>query len=236
MQLVETRLAARSQLGDDVIGELEAAVAAYPYQEGLWELLIAALYRAGRQADALAAYQRVRARLADELGLAPGPRLQRLEQQVLNQDPALRGRAAGNLPSLSAELVGREAEIAALAELLGDQRLVEIVGPGGIGKTAVAIATGRELPGAVWLARLEGATTADDVLDTLIAALDVTGGEPALVERLKSGAAWSSSTTASTSSTRRPRSRCACSTPPRACGSSAPARSRSTSRARPSSS
>ncbi len=187
-QLVETRLAARSRLGEDVIGELETAVAAHPYREGLWELLIAALYRAGRQADALAAYQRVRGRLADELGLAPGPRLQRLEQQVLNQDPALRGRAAGNLPSLSAELVGREAEIAALAELLEAERLVEIVGPGGIGKTAVAIATGRTLPGEVWLARLEGATTADDVLDTLIAALNVTGGEPALIERLKGGA------------------------------------------------
>ena len=192
MQLVETRLAAAAQLGADVIGELEAAVATYPYQEGLWELLIAALYRAGRQADALAAYQRVRARLADELGLDPGPRLQQLEQQVLNQDPALRGPAAGNLPSLSAELVGREAEIAALAELMGDKRLVELVGPGGIGKTAVAIATGRRLaeaPGGVWLARLEAATTADDVLDTLIAALSVSGGEAALIERLRGAAA-----------------------------------------------
>ena len=72
------------------------------------------------------------------------------------------------------------------------KRLVEIVGPGGIGKTAVAIATGRRLseaPGGVWLARLEAATTADDVLDTLIAALNVTGGEAALFERLKGAAA-----------------------------------------------
>ena len=114
--------------------------------------------------------------------------MQQLQAQILRHDPALR-TAAGNLPSLSAELVGREAEIAALAGLLEEQRLVEIVGPGGIGKTAVAIATGRTLPGAVWLARLEGAATADDVLDTLIAALDVTGGEPALIERLKGAAA-----------------------------------------------
>jgi predicted ATPase/DNA-binding SARP family transcriptional activator len=190
--LIETALSARLQLGDDVIGELEAAVARDAYQEGLWELLITALYRAGRQADALAAYRRVRAELADELGLDPGPRLQQLEQQVLNHDPALRApTAGGNLPSLSAELVGRESEIAALAELLRGERLVEILGPGGIGKTAVAIATGRRLsePGGVWLARLEASAKPDDVLDTLIAAMDVTGGEAALLERLRRAAA-----------------------------------------------
>ena len=194
-KLVETKLSAALRLGDagEVVGELEAAVAASPYQEGLWELLITALYRAGRQADALAAYQRVRARLADDLGLEPGPRLRQLEQQILEQDPALPAGSPrpGNLPSLAAELVGRETEIAALSDLLHRKRLVEVVGPGGIGKTAVAIATGRALaesllaPGGVWLARLESATTADDVLDTLIAALNVAGGEAALFERLR---------------------------------------------------
>src|SRR4051812_35733872 len=191
LKLVETRLSARLQLGHDVVGDLEAAVTADAYQEGLWELLITALYRAGRQADALATYQRVRARLADELGLDPGPRLRQLEQRVLNHDPGLRA-VSGNLPSMSAELVGREPEVAALAGLLRDARLVEVLGPGGIGKTAVAIATGRRLadtPGGVWLARLEAATTADEVLDSVIAALDVTGGEAALVERVKSAPA-----------------------------------------------
>ena len=83
MTLVETRLSARMRLGDagDVIGELEAALVTYAYREGLWELLITALYRAGRQADALATYQRVRTLLADELGLEPGPRLQQLERR-----------------------------------------------------------------------------------------------------------------------------------------------------------
>ncbi|MDX6728260.1 MAG: hypothetical protein QOK49_3065 [Baekduia sp.] len=192
-QLIETQFSARLQLGEVVIGELEAAVATYPYQEGLWELLITALYRGGRQADALAAYQRVRARLADELGLDPGPALKQIERQVLTQDPALRladrAAEAGNLPSLSSELVGRNDEIAVLSQLLDVKRLVEVVGPGGIGKTAVAIATGRALsgvPGGVWLARLEAAQTADDVLDTMIAALSVTGGEAALLERLRS--------------------------------------------------
>ena len=154
MQLLETGYSARLRLGDsgDVIGDLEMAVTSYPYQESLWVLLITALYQAGRQADALAAYQRVRQQLADELGLDPGPQLQQLEQQILVHDtkiepvrsPTTIDRlVTGNLPSISAELVGRDSEVAALSDLLAGNRLVEIVGPGGIGKTAIAIATGR---------------------------------------------------------------------------------------------
>ena len=121
MKLLEIQFEARLRLGDvaDVIGELEAAVATYPFQESLWELLITALYRAGRQADALATYQRVRQQLADELGLDPRPRLQELEQRILVQDPSLdvasrpparvqASRATGNLPSMTAALVGRD--------------------------------------------------------------------------------------------------------------------------------
>ncbi|MCW3010230.1 MAG: transcriptional activator domain [Solirubrobacterales bacterium] len=208
LELVETRFGARVQLGGagDLIGELEAAVAAAPYREGLWELLITAQYRAGRQADALASGRRIRAILQDELGLDPGPRLQELERRILVQDVALgvgprstrRLEAhadVGNLPSLQAELIGRSAELESLLGLHGNHRLVEVVGPGGVGKTAVAIAAGRRLldapgtvPGGVWLARLETASTADEVLDTVIAALHVAGGQAALVERLRSTA------------------------------------------------
>ena len=206
--LIEDQLAARLDLraSSEVIGELEGLVSEHPLREGLWALLMVALYRDGRQADALATYQRARNRLADELGLDPGRQLQQLEHQILVHDPALgvpsstaRGlgpdRPAGNLPSISADLVGRETEVAAIADLLADGRLVEIVGPGGVGKTAVAIAAGRRLsssdgvaPGGVWLARLETAATPDDVVDTLVAALNV-GGEAALFERLKSSTA-----------------------------------------------
>ncbi len=199
--LVEDQLAARMErgAGREVIGELEALVVVHPLRERIWELLVTALYRAGRQADALATYQRVRVLLSDELGLDPGPRLQQLEQQILVQDSSLGDRLgsqpldarAGNLPSMSPDLVGREAELAALADLLASERLVEITGPGGVGKTALAIALGRRLSvldgavsGGVWLARLETAVTADDVIDTLIAALNVPG-EAALFERLK---------------------------------------------------
>ena len=204
MQLVETGIAARIELGDTgaVIGELGAAVTTHPFQEGLWELLITAQYRAGRQAEALAAYQRVRGVLADELGLEPGPKLKELERQILSQDPTLgvRLRASshvgahdrvGNLPSMTADLVGRDAEVRALTEMLDVARLVEIIGPGGIGKTATAIAVGHHLSapdaaegGGAWLARLETATTGDEVVDTVIAAFGITG-EAALLERLR---------------------------------------------------
>ena len=205
VKLLEIQFTARLRLGDvaDVIGELEAAVATHPFQESLWELLITAMYRAGRQADALATYQRVRNHLAEELGLDPRPQLQELEQRILVQDPSLdltsrvparvqATRSTGNLPSLTAALVGRMKEVAAVSDLLDRERLVEIVGPGGIGKTAVAIAVGRRLASStdgVWLARLETAITADDVVDVLVSAVGGPGGEEALLERFKSTAA-----------------------------------------------
>ncbi len=199
MQLLEIRFTARLRLGDvaDVIGDLEAAVATYPFQESLWELLITALYRAGRQAEALATYQRVKNQLAEELGLDPGPQLQELERRILAQDTALdlTARSAervelspGNLPSMTTELVGRADDVAGLTELLGRERLVEVVGPGGIGKTALAIAVSRGLAPStdgVWLARLETAASADDVVDALISAVGGPGGEEAMLERFK---------------------------------------------------
>ena len=92
----EERIAAELSLGRhaEVVPELEALTDRYPLREALWDQLMTALYRSGRQADALAAYRRARAVLVGELGLEPGAALRRLEQQVLRQDPAL-GRAAG---------------------------------------------------------------------------------------------------------------------------------------------
>ena len=90
---VEADLAAGG--GAELVGELENLVRDHPFRERLWSHLLVALYRSGRQADALAAYQRARRLLRDELGLEPGGELQRLERAILGQDPSLLGPAAG---------------------------------------------------------------------------------------------------------------------------------------------
>lgn len=88
---LEVRAEAQLAIGDPLraVSELEALVAEYPLRERLWALLMVALYRSGRQADALAAYHRARARLVEELGIDPSAELRRLEEQILNQDPVL---------------------------------------------------------------------------------------------------------------------------------------------------
>ncbi|WP_433305843.1 BTAD domain-containing putative transcriptional regulator [Actinoplanes sp. CA-030573] len=133
------------------IAELETLVAAHPLREALWELLITALYRDGRQGEALAACRRARATLAGELGVDPGPSLRDLERRILVQDAAL-APPAGNLPALSESIVGRASDISEISLLLDESRLVTLVGPAGVGKTRLALArTGG------WLVRLESA-------------------------------------------------------------------------------
>jgi predicted ATPase/DNA-binding SARP family transcriptional activator len=91
LAIVEERIQVELELGrhDEVVVELERLVADHPLREGLRAQLMLALYRAGRQADALEVFQEARIVLRDELGLDPSPALQRLEHQILNQDPEL---------------------------------------------------------------------------------------------------------------------------------------------------
>ncbi len=133
---LETRAAVDLALGrtEELIPELEALVAAHPLRERLWGHLMLALYRAGRQAEALRAYRRCEARLAEELGISPGEALRELELAILNQDGALDGprRAAGEAAPPS-ELVGRATE---------RQRLVDAIGRARAGKGAVVLIDG----------------------------------------------------------------------------------------------
>jgi DNA-binding SARP family transcriptional activator/pimeloyl-ACP methyl ester carboxylesterase len=93
LSALEARLAAELAAGRhrELVGELQVLVREHPFRERLWGHLMVALYRSGRQADALAVYQQARVRLRDELGLEPGGELRRLEQAVLDQDPSLDG-------------------------------------------------------------------------------------------------------------------------------------------------
>ncbi|GAB2623869.1 hypothetical protein Aab01nite_17290 [Paractinoplanes abujensis] len=172
----EERLAARLAAGDapGVTGDLEAAVAAEPYRERRWELLILALYRGGRQADSLAALRRVRKRLADDLGIDPGPALQELEGRLLAQDPGLLlpSRPVPAVRPLS-HFFGRTAELSALTALLGSARLVTLVGPGGAGKTRLAIEYAAVLD--PWFVRLADVTEPALVPAAVAAAVGVRG-------------------------------------------------------------
>src|SRR5581483_5688941 len=154
-RLEELRLAATEDLVDAelelglhrrLVGELERLVAEHPLRERLRAQLILALYRSGRQADALAVYQRARRTLLDELGLEPGESLRQLERAILAQDSSLdlaapTAASPRRIPAPPTPLRGRERELAALLELVhrDDIRLVTLTGIGGIGKTRLAL-------------------------------------------------------------------------------------------------
>ncbi len=147
---VEERLAARLALGRhaEVLGEALALAAEHPYRERAHELAMLALYRAGRQADALAHYGAVRGRLDDELGLEPGPTLRDLQRRILRQDPELEAARAfdvDRLPAAPNALIGRERELQELDALLAghEHRLITLTGAGGSGKTRLALEAAR---------------------------------------------------------------------------------------------
>jgi len=143
---VELRLGRHAQL----VGPLTAATAANPWDERLAGQHILALYRSGRQSEALEAYQRFRRRLADELGTDPGAALQLLQQRILNADPALTAPAATRpparpanvprqLPAPSPSFLGRADELRELDAVAEGVPIVVIAGGGGMGKTWLAL-------------------------------------------------------------------------------------------------
>jgi predicted ATPase/DNA-binding SARP family transcriptional activator len=154
LQALELRIDARLALGEhrEVVSQLEELIAAEPYRERLREQHVLALYRSGRQEDALAAYQDARRTLADNLGVEPGPALRELERAVLRHDPSLtlerrEATARPRLPAPATPLVGRRLEIAAVEAILGRDgvRLVTLTGTGGTGKTRLALAVAERL-------------------------------------------------------------------------------------------
>jgi predicted ATPase/DNA-binding SARP family transcriptional activator len=149
---LEDRIDADLALGRHVelVGELERLVAEQPLRERLRGQLMLSLYRAGRQADALAVYQRARRTLVDELGIEPGEALRKLERAILEQDPALNihpAATARRIPTPATPLLGRERELETLADIVRSEttRLLTLTGIGGIGKTRLALELVRRL-------------------------------------------------------------------------------------------
>jgi predicted ATPase/DNA-binding SARP family transcriptional activator len=166
---------------------LRSALADNPFRERLWGQLMLALYRSGRQADALETFQEARRVLADELGLEPGPELRRLQEAILAHDPAIAAvpvgrRRRGNLPAPSTSFVGREDELREVAALLHQHRLVTLTGPPGVGKSRLAVETARsledEFPDGTWLVDFARAGGAPDAVRLLASVVDVRGSDP----------------------------------------------------------
>ncbi|WP_219461787.1 BTAD domain-containing putative transcriptional regulator [Nonomuraea rhizosphaerae] len=163
LSALEQHAEARLELGEHglLVGELGDLVARHPLRERLRAVHMRALYRAGRQSEALATYGDLRERLAEELGLDPGPELVALHQQILGQDPTLSApaeRPATNLPASLNALIGRDEAIAEVGALLESARLVTLTGSGGVGKTRLALETAARLadayPDGAWLVEL----------------------------------------------------------------------------------
>jgi hypothetical protein len=191
----------------ELIADLEGLLAASPTRETLAALLMRALAADGRRGAALEVYERTRERLADELGADPSPRLAALHLELLRAGgelpradgrrppvPAAAAAAApvprpadpgppGNLPAALTSFLGRQGDLGKVGALLREHRLVTLTGPGGAGKTRLAIEAARTalsggaspsgpaFPGGAWLAELAPVTDPADVAATVLSAL-----------------------------------------------------------------
>jgi predicted ATPase/DNA-binding SARP family transcriptional activator len=215
MTATEDRIEAELALGRHhaVVTRLTGVAVARPLRERTVGLLMLALYRSGQQARALETYRLARRMLIDELGIEPGHQLRRLEQAILAQDPALDPVRTGEHRPVDGpggridarpgpwrgprshltSIVGRDQQLAQVARLLGDHRLVTIVGAGGVGKTTLALHAAEAVRNtSVVVATLATARTEDDVILALAGLLGIDGAtvveaRHAVEERLADG-------------------------------------------------
>lgn len=166
---------------DVAVPELEALVAEHPLRERFWEQLMLALFRGGRRGDALAAYQRLRRTLVEELGIDPSASARDLESRILDDDPTLEPPATDppcTLPTPLTSFVGREVQRVEVRKLLADHRLVTLLGPGGVGKSRLAIDAARDdaprWNDGVWWVELDDLAGTADLIPRFVRALELT--------------------------------------------------------------
>jgi predicted ATPase/DNA-binding SARP family transcriptional activator len=188
MFAIESRLEGDLSAGrhGSTIGELSELVEAHPLRERLTALLMLALYRAGRQVEALRVFDRHRRKLVDQVGVDPAVELRELEGAILRHDPGLELPAAppvgttqppGNLPLTLTSFVGRASDLEAAATVVAENRLVTFTGPGGVGKTRLAVELGARIggrfPGGVWMVDFAGVRQPHLVVDAVVSALSI---------------------------------------------------------------
>ena len=175
---MEDRFDAEISLGHgaELVTELTDLVAAHPVRERLVAALMRALAATGRDTEALLVYERTREALADALGVDPSPELSALHVALLRGE--LGRREENRKTNLRAELtsfVGKDADVAAVRELVAEHRLTTLIGPGGSGKTRLATETARtllgDLPDGAWLVELAAIGADGDVAQATLAAL-----------------------------------------------------------------
>jgi predicted ATPase/DNA-binding SARP family transcriptional activator len=206
VRLAHTRSEAAADLAEadvllgryaEVSARLPALLAEYPLDERLGGLLMDALAGQGREADALALYERIRRDLAEELGIDPGAALRERHLRLLREadrpaaaPPRLAGTdVPGNLPAPVTSFVGRAGELARVDALLGAGRLVTVIGPGGAGKTRLALEAARgrrqRYRDGTWLVDLASVTEPAEVTVAIVSAFDLRGA--AMFERHATG-------------------------------------------------
>lgn len=184
LQAQEDRFTAALAMGNhaEVLTGAPQLVAEYPLREGIWHSLILAQYRVGRAGEALTTYRTVNDLLSESLGIDPSKELQQLYVQVLKQDPVLdlpagpeNTRVRPNLPAPITPFIGRRQELDEIQTMIGEHRLVTLLGSGGTGKSRLAIEVAREaapsFPGGVWFAELPPRLHAEIAIQTLAKSL-----------------------------------------------------------------
>ncbi|MFB6721172.1 BTAD domain-containing putative transcriptional regulator [Kribbella sp. NPDC056345] len=191
IDLQTDRIEAGLATGTVVVAEADELARRNPLNERLLGLAVIALYRAGRQAEALARIATLRTTLADQLGIDPAPETIDLELKVLRQDPALLPAAGlksrpAPTPTAATSMVGRDGDLAALLDRLAGPAVVTLTGGPGVGKTRLAkevsAAVNRSGRAVYWL-DLTAITTPDAVLPGLAAAAAVEAGPDGLLSR-----------------------------------------------------